>query len=66
LRAEDVLAIDVLSGLRAANAAGFQVLKNKGRRRIAAGWGRLIKASQLSVNGRKVARQATFLARAAS
>ncbi|MGB9368015.1 MAG: hypothetical protein WCE79_18585 [Xanthobacteraceae bacterium] len=44
LRAEDVLAIDVLSGLRAANAAGFQVLKNKGRRKLAAGWGRLIKA----------------------
>ena len=37
LRAEDVLAIDVLSGLRAASAAGFQVLKNKGRRRVAAG-----------------------------
>jgi len=32
------LAIDVLSGLRAANAAGFQVLKNKGRRKLAAGW----------------------------
>jgi hypothetical protein len=31
------LAIDVLSGLRAANAAGFQVLKNKGRRMLAAG-----------------------------
>jgi hypothetical protein len=32
LRAEDVLAIDFVSGLQAANAAGFQVLKNKGRR----------------------------------
>jgi hypothetical protein len=66
LRAEDVLAIDVLSGLRAANAAGFQVLKNKGRRKLAAGWGRLIKASGWSVNGRKTAYQATFLALAAS
>jgi hypothetical protein len=38
LRAEEVLAIDVLSGLRAANAASFQALKNKGRRKLAAGW----------------------------
>jgi hypothetical protein len=67
LRAEDVLAIDVLSGLRAANAAGFQALKNKGRRKLAAGWGRLIEACRWSVNGPEKRRfQATSAARAAS
>src|SRR5262249_56142110 len=38
LRAEDVLAIDFLSGLRAAVRPAFQVLKNTQRRRVAAGF----------------------------
>ena len=43
LRAEEVLAIDVVSGLRAANAAGFQVLKNKARRKLRRRFGQAYK-----------------------
>jgi hypothetical protein len=66
LRAEDVLAIDALSELRAANAAGFSSAEKQGAAKDRRRLGSLIKACRWSVNGRKSAYHATFRARAAS
>src|SRR5436190_9072663 len=65
LRAEEVLAIDFRVRAASRQCGRFQVLKNNGRRNIAAGRAKLIKTSRGGVNGRKTADYATFLARAA-